>query len=115
LSHTASLEARIEVLEARCAQLSKALDIQSQMIPVMRAGINANTVAMYGVLNALGYNDWVERCVSGRLDCSYEGLNSSKITQEEYDAFDTMASNFRYCMTESKKVINAEMEDRDPD
>lgn len=103
---------RIEALEQTYREFSDCLRKHKNLIEMCRAGINANTIAMYGVLNGIGYDEWVSRCVSRRFDVSYEGYADEVFPQHEYDAFDTLANNFRYCMQESKTAVD-EIRSRD--
>lgn len=100
-----SLEVRVAELEHKLQLMDKELAKRDRSMELLRAVVNANAITMYGVLNAIGHNEWIRRCVDRRLDLSYEAFTGDMFSQDESDAYDCMASNFRYCMTEGKEAV----------
>lgn len=114
-SEPSDLLARIEALEAKVKE--QADEINMLAINLIETKLNglATSSAMHGLLEAIGWNPYIEFNVNQAIEHSFEALKVFGPTQDEMDTYELKVAGVRNAIAKSKAYADTVRRCVDPD
>lgn len=114
-SESSDLLARVEALETKLKEQQELVD--TLMVNLIEAKLNglATSSAMHGLLEAIGWNPYIEFNVNQAVEHSFEALKMFDPLQEEMDTYELKVAGVRNAIAKSKAFADAVRRSADPD
>lgn len=114
-SEPADLLARVEALEAKIQAQEKTIsDMGVILVETQLTGL-AKWAAMHGLLEAIGWNPYIDFNVNQAFEHSFEALKLFDPRQDEMDTYELKVAALRNSIGKSKAYADAVRRSVDPD